>query len=269
MGAVGRHPFFGRRLHRPSGIRRGGNRPSARSRRLPRGNRAAAQLAGRPARLHQTRRAAALLRRLGRIDGFDGQPLHGQPAPSEQRRLHARRQGGVPARLRRQGLYADSQTAVSARSGGRRRHRSLPAAADPLRLLERHAQTLGAGRKRRRPADLRHGRTGRAAGGPGAAQRLQRQAAAPHPAGSLPRRRKLCRAARPRRDDPPALLRGVRARQTGLRGELHGDRDPEQSHGTGGDARGTHGRPVRRRDAPTNAPRTRATAARATFRRGR
>lgn len=44
MGAVGRHPLFGRRLHRPSGIRRGGNRPSARSRRLPRGNRAAAQL---------------------------------------------------------------------------------------------------------------------------------------------------------------------------------------------------------------------------------
>lgn len=29
--------------------------------------------------------------------GFDGQPLHGQPAPSEQRRLYARRQSGVSA----------------------------------------------------------------------------------------------------------------------------------------------------------------------------
>ena len=92
MGAVGRHPFFGRRLHRPSGIRRGGDRPPSGSRRVSCSDRAAAQLAGRSARLHQTRRTAALLRRLGRVDGFDGQPLHGQPAPSEQRRLYARRQ---------------------------------------------------------------------------------------------------------------------------------------------------------------------------------
>ena len=217
MGAVGRHPLFGRRLHRPSGIRRGGNRPSARSRRLPRGNRAAAQLAGRPARLHQTRRAAALLRRLGRIDGFDGHPFHRQSPPAPRRRLHARRQGGVPARLRRQGLYANPQTAVSARSGGRRRHRSFPAAADPLRLLERHAQTLGAGRKRRRPADLRHGRTGRAAGRQSHAERLQRQTAAQTAAGGLHGRRQLRAAARPGGDDPAAFLRGVRAGQTGLR----------------------------------------------------
>ena len=204
MGAVGRHPFFGRRLHRPSGIRRGGDRPPSGSRRVSCSDRAAAQLAGRSARLHQTRRTAALLRRLGRVDGFDGQPLHGQPAPSEQRRLYARRQGGVPARLRRQGLHADSKTAVSARSGGHRRHRSLPAAADPLRLLERHAQTLGAGRKRRRPADLRHGRTGRAAGRQSHAERLQRQTAAQTAAGGLHSRRRLRGAARSGGDDPAA-----------------------------------------------------------------
>ncbi len=249
MGQPGRHPLLGRRLHRPPRLRTGRRGAAARSRGLPRGDRPAAQLARRPARFHQAGTAAPLLRRLGRSDGFDGEPLHGQPPAAPRRRLHAGRQGGIPPRPCRDGLHADPQTAVSPRPGGRRRHRGLAAPPDPLRLLERLAQALGAGRVGRRPADLRHGRTGRAAGGPGAAQRLQRQAAAPHPAGSLPRRRKLCRAARPRRDDPPALLRGVRARQTGLRGELHGDRDPEQSHGTGGDARGTHGRPVRRRDA--------------------
>ena len=48
----------------------------------------------------------------------------------------------------------------------------VPAPPDPLRLLERRAETLHPGRIGRRPADLRHGRTGRAAGGPGDAQRL-------------------------------------------------------------------------------------------------
>ena len=249
MGAVGRHPFFGRRLHRPSGIRRGGDRPPSGSRRVSCSDRAAAQLAGRSARLHQTRRTAALLRRLGRVDGFDGQPLHGQPAPSEQRRLYARRQGGVPARLRRQGLHADSKTAVSARSGGHRRHRSLPAAADPLRLLERHAQTLGAGRKRRRPADLRHGRTGRAAGRPGTAQRIQCQVAAQTAAGGVHGRQRLRGAARPGGDDPAALLRGVCARQSGFRGEFHGHRDTEQPDGTDSDAGRGRGRPLRGRHA--------------------
>ncbi len=86
---------------------------------------------------------------------------------SQQRRLHARRQGGIPPRLCRDGLFADPQAPLPPRSGGHRGHRSLAAPPDPLRLLERRAETLRPGRMRRRPADLRHGRTGRAAGGPG------------------------------------------------------------------------------------------------------
>ena len=132
VGAVGRHPLFGRRLHRPSGIRRGSDRSPARSRRLPRGHRAAAQLAGRPARLHQVGHAEALLRHHGRVDGFDGQPLYGQHPPQEQRRLYARRQSGVSARLCRDDLYADTQAAVPARPSSSRGNRSLAAAADAL-----------------------------------------------------------------------------------------------------------------------------------------
>ena len=244
MGSVGRDPLLGRRLHRPPGFRGGRRGTPARSRGLPRGDRSPAQLARRPARLPQTGRTAPVFRHFGRLDGLDGQPLHRQPPPAPRRRLHARRQGGVPARLRRQGLHADSKTAVSARSGGHRRHRSLPAAADPLRLLERHAQTLGAGRKRRRPADLRHGRTGRTAGRPGTAQRIQCQVAAQTAAGGVHGRQRLRGAARPGEDDPAALLRGVCARQTGFRGEFHGHRDTEQPDGTDSDAGRGRRRPL-------------------------
>lgn len=220
VGAVGRHPLFGRRLHRPSGIRRGSDRPPARSRRLPRGRRAAAQLAGRPARLHQVGHAEALLRHYRRVDGFDGQPLHGQPAPSEQRRLYARRQSGVSARLCRNSLHANRQAIVPARPGGGRGNRSLAAAADALRLLERFAQAFGAGRKRRRPADLRHGRTGRTAGRPGTAQRIQCQVAAQTAAGGVHGRQRLRGAARPGEDDPGCTpTRSVRA-TNGLSGRI-------------------------------------------------
>ena len=249
MGTVGRYPLFGRRLHRPSGIRRGSDRPPARSRRLPRGHRAATQLAGRPARLHQVGHAEALLRHYGRVDGFDGQPLHGQHPPQEQRRLYARRQSGVSARLCRNSLHANRQAIVPARPGSSRRDRGFPTAADALRLLERFAQAFGAGRKRRRPADLRHGRTGRTAGRPGTAQRIQCQVAAQTAAGGVHGRQRLRGAARPGGDDPAALLRGVRARQTGFRGEFHGHRDTEQPDGTDSDAGRGRGRPLRGRHA--------------------
>ena len=172
MGSVGRDPLLGRRLHRPPGFRGGRRGTPARSRGLPRGDRSPAQLARRPARLPQTGRTAPVFRHFGRLDGLDGQPLHRQPPPAPRRRLHARRQGGIPPRSCRDGLFADPQAPLPPRSGGHRGHRSLAAPPDPLRLLERRAETLHPGRIGRRPADLRHGRTGRAAGGPGDAQRL-------------------------------------------------------------------------------------------------
>ena len=127
--------------------------------------------------------------------------------------------------------------------------RGFPTAADALRLLERFAQAFGAGRKRRRPADLRHGRTGRTAGRPGTAQRIQCQVAAQTAAGGVHGRQRLRGAARPGGDDPAALLRGVRARQTGFRGEFHGHRDTEQPDGTDSDAGRGRGRPLRGRHA--------------------
>ena len=206
MGPGGRNSVYGRCLHRPPRIRRGGDRPSAGSRRIPGGDRTPAQLARRPARLHETGRSAALFRRDGGSDGLDGQPLHGQPAPAPRRRLHAGRQGGIPAGPCGDGLRTDTQTTISPRTGGGGRHRSLAATADPLRLLERRAETLDSGGVGRRPADLRHGRGGDPAGGQSAAQRLQRQAAAQNPPGSFPFRRKLCCTARPGDDDTPAQL---------------------------------------------------------------
>ena len=146
LGSTRRDPLLGRCLHRPPGIRAGSRRAPARGRRLPCGHRPAAQLARRPARFHQARGPASLLRHLGRIDGLDGEPLHGQPPPAARRRLHTRRQGRIPARLRRDGLCADSQAALSPHSGGHRRHRGFAAAPDALRLLERLAQALGARR---------------------------------------------------------------------------------------------------------------------------
>ena len=138
MGPARCDPLLGRCLYRPPGVRRGRRGASARSRRVSRGNRSTTQLARRPARLHQTGRSAALLRSFGRGDGLDGQPLYGQPAAAPRRCLHPRRQSGIPPRPCRDGLLADTQTPLSARSGSRRRHRSLAAPPDPLRLLERN-----------------------------------------------------------------------------------------------------------------------------------
>ena len=245
MGLPGRHPLHGRRLHRPPGVRGGRHRPSARSRGLPGGHRAAAQLARRPARLHQVGSAASLLRGVGRGDGLDGQPLHGQPAPAPRRRLHPRRPGGIPPRPGRDGLYADTQTPLPPCAGGHRRHRSLAAAPDPLRLLGRHAPPLHPGRVGCRPADLRHGRKSDSGGGQGDAQRLQCQAAAQNPAGSLHGRRELCFAPRPGDNPPPAQLRSLLRRQTGIRRELHRHRDAEQPDGTRHDAGGADGQPLR------------------------
>ena len=193
MGLHRRDPVHGRRLYRPPVVRRGGGRPPAGGRGVSRGHRAAAQLARRPARLHQAGRAAALFRRHGGIDGLDGEPLHRQHPPAQQRRLHGGRQGGIPTRLRRHGIHSNSQTALSPRACGHRRHRGFVAAADALRLLERQPQTVGSHRQRRRPADVRHGRAGGATSGARPAQRIQRQTAAQDPPSRFPRRPRLCR----------------------------------------------------------------------------
>ena len=100
MGSVGRDPLLGRRLHRPPSFRGGRRGTPARSRGLPRGDRSPAQLARRPARLHQAGHATPLFRGLGRVDGLDGQPLYGQQTSAQQRRLHPGRCGGLPPSIR-------------------------------------------------------------------------------------------------------------------------------------------------------------------------
>lgn len=87
----------------------------------------------------KARHSAPLLRRDGRGDGFDGEPLYRQHPVAQQRCLHARRESRIPPRLCGQNLYADSQAALSAYAGGHRRYRGFIAPPDPLRLLERFA----------------------------------------------------------------------------------------------------------------------------------
>ena len=99
MGSVGRDPLLGRRLHRPPGFRGGRRGTPARSRGLPRGDRSPAQLARRPARLPQTGTAAPLLRRLGRSDGLDGEPLYRKQEIEERRCLYSQWPAWHEARL--------------------------------------------------------------------------------------------------------------------------------------------------------------------------
>ena len=142
LGFGGRRSLHGRRLHRPSGFRRGGHRPPARSRRLPRSGGSAAQLARRPARFPQVRHAAPLLRRDGRGHGLDGQPLYGQQTSAQQRRLHPGRCGGLPPRLRCRDLHPHPQTALSPHAGGGGRHRgSLTTTIGRMRSNPRSSST--------------------------------------------------------------------------------------------------------------------------------
>lgn len=135
------HPSFGPAVvGRPAG----GRGPA-------RGDRAAAQLARRPARFPQAGTPEAVLRRIGRQHGLDGQPLHGQQKAAQRRRLHRRRTSRIPARLCGHGLHAHPEAAVPRHAGRARRHRGLAAEAHALRLLERLAEAVDPYRQRSRP----------------------------------------------------------------------------------------------------------------------
>lgn len=151
MGHAGRHSVHGRRLCRSSVVRSGRGRPPAGGRGPARGDRAAAQLARRPARFPQAGTPEAVLRRIGRQHGLDGQPLHGQQKAAQRRRLHRRRTSRIPARLCGHGLHAHPEAAVPRHAGRARRHRGLAAEAHALRLLERLAEAVDPYRQRSRP----------------------------------------------------------------------------------------------------------------------
>ena len=189
MGRTGCDLVLRGRLCRSSVVRGRRDRPVAGGRRTARGDRAAAELAGRPARFSQAGQAAAVFRRVGRKHGLDGQPLYGQQAAAQRRRLYARRKGRFPARLCRNGLYPHFKTAFPGYAGRDRRDRGFAAPGRALRLLERLSETFRAGRQRGRSADLRHGRTGGARHRAGDAQRLQPEPAAQIASGGLPGRR--------------------------------------------------------------------------------
>lgn len=95
--------------------------------------------------------AEAVLRRIGRQHGLDGQPLHGQQKAAQRRRLHRRRTSRIPARLCGHGLHAHPEAAVPRHAGRARRHRGLAAEAHALRLLERLAEAVDPYRQRSRP----------------------------------------------------------------------------------------------------------------------
>ena len=231
MGHAGRHSVHGRRLCRSSVVRSGRGRPPAGGRGPARGDRAAAQLARRPARFPQAGTPEAILRRIGRQHGLDGQPLHGQQKAAQRRRLHRRRTSRIPARLCGHGLHAHPEAAVPRHAGRARRHRGLAAEAHALRLLERLAEAVDPYRQRSRPAGLRHGRPGDAGNRPSRAQRFQHASAQEAASSRFRGRPEICRLAG-RRAAEALPVRAMPERQARLRRKLPAHRNRVEPHGS-------------------------------------
>ena len=151
------HPRYRRRLHRPSQLRHGADRPAARSAGLSRRHPQPARLAlGRS--LPRAGPAEAVLRRHRRQHGFDGQPLHGRPQDPLRRRLHAERRTGQAPRPFCRRLRPALPRGLPGHGGGDRQHRGFLAPHRPLRLLVGHRAPLHPAGFEGRPAALRQRR---------------------------------------------------------------------------------------------------------------
>ncbi len=141
------HPSF---AHGDPGARAGGGRISS-WHRQPAG---LAIVRG----LEAVRPAAAVLRDQRRQHGLDDQPLHGQQEGAQRRRLLAGRQDRHAPGPGDAGLLPAGPRGLPWCAGDRRRRRGLPAAAGPLRLLERQGPPLDPARLQGRPGRVRYGR---------------------------------------------------------------------------------------------------------------
>ena len=182
MGLHRHYPFLRRRIHRPSVLWNGCHCKVAPEVGLPRCCGSAAKLEGRPEGLPQAGPPAPVLRPQCRCNGFHGEPLHRLQAPKARRRLHPGRQGRCQAGLRRNGLHQDPKGTVSGHTRCYRRHRSIPQAPYPLRLLERLPHALSPGHLRGRLSLLRYGRTPHAGTHPRHRKRLVQAQNAADPA---------------------------------------------------------------------------------------
>ena len=135
LGAVRRHHRHGRCLRRSSELRHGASSGGcSRSRGFKVGIIAQPDWHG-TARLHEPRRAAAVLRRHRRQHGFDGEPLHLGSPGAQRRCVHAGRRGRQAAGPLRHRVLAALARGLQGRAHRDRRHRGEPAPHRAFRLL--------------------------------------------------------------------------------------------------------------------------------------